>query len=134
MFKAEKAPYNSAVLITACGVGSSVSRTVSIYNLTVTYEIKSSGMEEGAGGALVYVKTKPNTSIKAREVYNRTTIHVAFGTPSNWTRWHNDANSGHEKTVTITSDSSGSFTFAFSSCAPNGHAEYMNIDFYITFK
>lgn len=80
----------------------------------------------------MYVKTKPNTSIKAREVYNRTTIHVAFGTPGNWTRWHNDAGNGHEQSVTVTSDSSGSFTFAFSSCAPNGHAEYMNIDFYIT--
>ena len=89
-------------------------------------------MEEGAGGVLVYIKTAPNTKITAREVYNYLTIHVAFGTPGNWTRWHNDASTGHEQTVEVTTDENGEFTFAFSSCAPNGHAEYVNIDFYVT--
>ena len=125
-------PYNSSIKIAAVGLGNNISNQVSVFNLTVTSEIKTNGMEEGAGGVLVYVNTAPNTKITAKEVYNYITIHVAFGTPGNWTRWHNDASTGHEQTVAVTTDGNGEFTFAFSSCAPNGHAEYLNIDFYVT--
>ncbi len=129
---AGSAPYNSSIKIAAVGLGNNISNQVSVFNLTVTSEIKTNGMEEGAGGVLVYVNTAPNTKITAKEVYNYITIHVAFGTPGNWTRWHNDASTGHEQTVEVTTDGNGEFTFAFSSCAPNGHAEYLNIDFYVT--